>query len=67
MEDQGNNGSLVGYTCPDCSFDTDFKNCDDCEALVKWDNSIGGSAHGAGCGTYIGRITCRNCGYKFDL
>ncbi len=70
MKDDSDNkakGPLVGYRCPKCSFDTDKTNCDDCNALVRWDNYVGGSAHCTNCGKYIGRITCRKCGHRFDL
>ena len=70
MEDKDDNetkGPLVGYRCANCDFETDSTNCDVCDALVRWDNHVCGSAHCTGCGRYIGVITCRNCGHKFDL
>ena len=60
-------GPLTGYTCPSCDFDTDETNCDFCDAIVKWDDDERRSAHCTGCGREIYRITCRNCGHKFNL
>lgn len=61
------NGPKVGYQCPSCGFDTDKTYCDDCESIVRWDSSIGGSAYCTGCGREVYGITCRKCGYKFSL
>lgn len=67
-EEENNKGPLVGYHCPSCHFDTDYTNCDKCDALVLLDSEVGGSAHCTGGGHhYIGRITCRNCGNEFSL
>jgi primosomal protein N' len=60
-------GPNVGYKCLYCGFDTEVTNCDDCDAVVKWDNNSKRSAHCTGCGINIVRITCRKCGNKFNL
>jgi hypothetical protein len=60
-------GSVVGYTCPSCGFDTSVTNCDKCDAVVKWDSVVHGNAHCTGCGMAISMITCRKCSYKFNL
>ena len=60
-------GPLTGYTCPKCGFDTDITNCDECDAVVKWDDDDREVAHCTGCGAYVERITCRECGFKFNL
>ena len=61
------NGPIVGYQCPSCGFDTDITNCDDCDAIVKWDDEVGGTAHCTGCGREVTGITCRECGETFAL
>jgi len=66
MEDE-TKGPLVGYTWPNCEFDTDVTNCDACDAIVKWDDEVGGTAHCTGCGMEIIYMTCRECGERFSL
>lgn len=61
------NGPIVGYQCPSCGFDTDMTHCDDCNAVVKWDDEVGGTAHCTGCGREVYGITCRECGETFSL
>lgn len=66
MEDEPK-GPVVGYTCRNCGFDTDITNCDECDAIVKWDDEDKVSAHCTGCGMEITYITCRKCGEGFSL
>lgn len=60
-------GPIVGYQCPSCGFDTNVTNCDDCDAVVKWDNEVHGRAHCTGCGREVYGIKCRECGHTFSL
>jgi hypothetical protein len=60
-------GGPAGYSCPNCDFDTDITNCDDCDAVVMWDDDDKETAHCSGCGQLIAVITYRECGYRFDL
>ena len=60
-------GPVAGYTCYNCDFDTDSANCDECDAVIKWDSDSKSSAHCTGCGQEIVRITCRKCGNRFSL
>lgn len=60
-------GPVVGYMCPQCGFDTDVTNCDDCNAVVRWDREVHGRAHCTGCGREVTGVTCRKCGYTFSL
>lgn len=59
-------GNLKGYTCPSCGFHSDTSNCDECDAMVRWDDEVGGEAHCTGCGQEIYQTTCRKCRAKFD-
>lgn len=60
-------GAAKGYKCPSCGFETDTSNCDECNAIVKWDDEVGGDAHCTGCKMAIYQTTCRECGDTFDL
>ncbi len=61
------NGPVVGYQCPSCGFDTDTALCDDCNAVVKWDDKVGGTAHCTGCESEVYGIACKKCGDTFLL
>lgn len=60
-------GAVKGYKCPTCGYETDKSNCDKCNAIVKWDGKVHGSAHCTGCGRAIYKTTCRKCGVEFGL
>ena len=61
-------GNVMGYMCTSCGFDTDIANCDDCDAVLKWDGEPNqNSVHCTGCGQEITVITCRECGNKFSI
>jgi hypothetical protein len=67
IENEEMEGPVVGYTCPNCSFDTDMAHCDSCQGVLKYDHHIGGDVHCTGCGREINYITCRKCEYEFSL
>ena len=61
-------GPIVGYTCPDCGFDTDKTHCDDCQGIIRWDYyERGGTAHCTNCEREVYGISCRKCGNTFSL
>lgn len=67
MSNNYSKGPIVGYKCPKCGFDTNQAHCDSCNAPLRWDKNIGGSAHCSGCGNSVTGIKCRKCGNRFSI